>query len=112
MTLVADGLPPPYPPRQSDVETLPGLDQSEQVYRMQGVITRLRRERDEALSLIPEELPPPTRKQAMVGATVGLVKWLGVVSLLLAAAAEVASLVKPEYVGPIQSLKKLAESFL
>ena len=105
-------LPPPYPPRQSDVETLPGIDQSDRVYRMQEVITRLRAERDEAISLIPEELPPPTRKQAMVGATGDVVRWLGILSLLLTVAAEVASLVKPEYVGPIQSLKKLAESFL
>ena len=108
-TMANEMRPPPYPPRPSDVETLPGLDQGERIGRLLIENRRLQRERDEAISLIPDELPPPTRKQVMVGATVGLVKWLGVASLLLTAAAEVASIIKPEYVGPLQSLRKLFE---
>ena len=87
----------------------PFTDQGERIGRLLIENRRLQRERDEAISLIPDELPPPTRKQVMVGATVGLVKWLGVASLLLTAAAEVASIIKPEYVGPLQSLRKLFE---
>ena len=107
-TMANEMRPPPYPPNQSDVETLPGLDQGERIGRLVRELVLTRKERDEALAALPS-YPPPTRKQAMVGATVGLVKWLGVASLLLTAAAEVASIIKPEYVGPLQSLRKLFE---
>jgi hypothetical protein len=61
------------------VETLPGLDHAERVGRLLVENRRLQRERDEALSLIPEEAPPPTRRQRLVrlGLTAAEVSLLG-----------------------------------
>jgi len=57
--------PPPFPPLPSDVETLPGLDQGERIGRLVQEITRLRRERNEALlerDAATTSLAPPPRK--------------------------------------------------
>lgn len=58
--------PPPFPPLPSDVETLPGLDQGERIGRLVQEITRLRRERNEALLKLDAAtislVPPPPRK--------------------------------------------------
>lgn len=79
MTPVADELrPPPYPPLQSDVETLPGLDHAERVGRLVVENRRLQRERDEALSLLSDD-PPETPWQHFVKLAG---KWTVLVTLL------------------------------
>lgn len=67
--------PPPFPPLPSEVETLPGLDQGERIGRLVQEITRLRRERNEALMKLEAAstlLPPPRRLTGRAAAVVGV----------------------------------------
>lgn len=79
--------PPPFPPLPSEVETLPGLDQGERIGRLVQEVTRLRRERNEALmKLASVSTAPPARRLTGRAAAV----WGVAVMLLPALGAAVA----------------------
>lgn len=100
--------PPPYPV-ESDSPTEPGIGHISLAAHLslRAENMRLRKERNAARAELDEQLRasmPPTPRQRLV---VGTVKWTGVASLLLTALAEVASMYRPDVVGPIRTLVKL-----
>ena len=101
-------LPPPFPPAR-DIDTEPGMG----LLALKGENARLRRERDDAraerdeLLSNPSSIPPPTRRQKAVGVTVGTVQWLGVFTLIVTAAVQIASVYRPGLVGPLKQLQQL-----
>jgi hypothetical protein len=97
-------MPPPFPPAR-DIDTEPGMG----LLALKAENARLRRERDEAREELASSpsTPPPTRRQAIVGTTMGTVKWLGVLSLIVTAAVQIASVYRPGLVGPLQQLLQL-----
>lgn len=99
--------PPPLPPFASanDVDTEPGigmLSLKQELAKATADNDRLRRERNEARATTTSASIPPPKTAG--GVTMGAVKWLGVASLLLTAAAQLAAAYKPGLVGPIQHM--------
>lgn len=95
--------PPPFPPSR-DETTEPGIGMTRETIALRKENARLRSERNEALAAVPDTLPPPTRTQSAVRTSFSAVQWIGLVTLLLTAAAQVASAYKPGLVGPIQHM--------
>lgn len=95
----------------NDIETEPGIGMTVGEMQLRRDLARIRRERDEARQELAlsdrSSVPPPTRKQQVVGVGMGAVKWVGVATLLLTALAEIASTYRPDVVGPIQTVIKL-----
>jgi len=104
VTMPPPNLPPPFP-KAVEVETEPGLG----LLALKAENARLRRERNEARDALSgsDSVPPPTRRQKAVGATVGTVQWLGVATLLVTVAVQIASAYRPGLVGPLQQLLQL-----
>lgn len=100
--------PPPFPPAR-DETTEPGIGMSRETIALRKENARLRSERNEALAQVPESLPPPTRTQKAAGVTLSTVQWLGVASLVLTAAAQIASAYRPGLVGPIQHMIEIVK---
>lgn len=87
--------PPPFPPLPSEVETLPGLDQGERIGRLVQEITRLRRERNDALMKLElaNTLPPPPKRALPLV----LSKYAGLLTLVALAARAVVGRHWPAY---------------
>lgn len=108
VTLPPPNFPPPFP-KAVEAETEPGLG----LLQVKAERDRYRRERNEARAERDEllanspSIPPPTRRQKAVGGVVGTVQWVGVATLLLTAAVQIASAYRPGLVGPLQQLLQL-----
>jgi hypothetical protein len=121
VTLPPPNFPPPFP-RAVDIDTEPGIGllqvkadllaekQRSERYRRERNVAR--QERDELQAAQAGSIPPPrSAMQKVAGGTVGVTKWVGVATLLLTAAAQIASTFKPGAVGPIESLLEFIKGF-
>lgn len=115
---MTDQLRPPPPDEviqltANDIETEPGTGMTVIEGQLRRENARLRRERDEARQELAlsdrSSVPPPTRKQKAVAVTGKVVQWTGVALLVLTAAAQVASMYRPDLEAPIRTLIKLVK---
>ena len=105
---------PPIFPVARDEVTEPGIGVSMETLTLKRENMRLRQERNEARQALADledrsSVPPPTRKQAAVAMTGKVVQWTGIAMLLLTAAAQVASMYRPDLEAPIRTLIKLVQ---
>ena len=114
---MSEGSKPPLFPVARDDATEPGIGLSldalalqRECMRLRQERTALRKERDDAFEALDRATMPPTPRQRLAGLGAGAVSVLGVLSLVVALAAQVAAVYRPDIEAPLRTLEKLLGS--